>query len=60
MRLVARHAQGFGGGVGVSLVQVGKQDLFAHADAADDGLADGARADEDDDLLFDGVHECLR
>ncbi len=38
------------GGQGEVLVQVGQQDCLADPDPTDDGLADGACADEDDDL----------
>ena len=42
--------QHLGGCVGVRLVQVGEEDVFAGADAAGDGLADRAGADDDGDF----------
>ena len=52
--LEAGDAQGVSGGVGRVLVEVSEQDGFADADAAGDRLADGAGADDDDDLVGGG------
>jgi hypothetical protein len=46
----AREVQAVRGGRGRVLVEVGRQDGLADADAADDRLPDRAGADEDDDL----------
>ena len=59
MRLVAGFLQRAGGGPCIFFAQVGQQDLFAHAHAAGNGLANGTTANQNDDLMFDGGHVVL-
>ena len=51
MRLVAGFLQRAGGGPCIFFAQVGQQDLFAHAHAAGNGLANGTTANQNDDLM---------